>query len=139
LGEQKVERDPDAPRGVTGKRASRELALSQEQRARIDAGAFVRVDLGAIVVVSDVRVRSLLVGRAGGALRAYSNVCAHQAVPLDVGTDSPMAQDGYHLLCHQHGALYRPTDGRCVSGPCKGDKLASVVVVDHGDTITVEL
>ena len=127
-----------------GAATKRELTLSPEQRAAIAGGAFVRVDLGAIVIVGDTRVRSVLVGRAGGALRAYLNVCAHQAVPLDIGADSPMSHDGYHLLCHQHGAIYRPTDGFCVSGPCKGDKLASVRVVDddagdQGRTIIIEL
>ena len=111
--------------------------LTPDQRAAIAAGQFVRVDLGQVVVVSVgagvTRVRSVLVGRAGAAMRAYLNVCAHQAVPLDVGADSPMSQDGYHLLCHQHGAVYRPTDGYCVSGPCKGEKLVSVAIDAQGD------
>ena len=119
---------------------ARRLALTSEQRAAIAAGRFVRVDLGAAVTVGVVRVRSVLVGRAGGAMRAYLNVCAHQAVPLDVGADSPMSEDGYHLLCHQHGAVYRPNDGFCVSGPCKGDKLVSIPIAAHDDaTIDIHL
>ena len=120
---------------------ARHLALTSQQRAAIAAGRFVRVDLGAVVVVGATRVRSVLVGRAGGAMRAYLNVCAHQAVPLDVGADSPMSDDGYHLLCHQHGAIYRPTDGYCVSGPCKGDALVGVAidVRDDDDAIDIHL
>lgn len=119
----------------------RRLSLTTEQRDAIAAGRFIRVDLGAVVVIGITRVRSILVGRSGGALRAYLNVCAHQAVPLDVGADSPMSDDGYHLLCHQHGAIYRPNDGFCVSGPCKGDKLVAVAIesADGDDAIDVRL
>jgi nitrite reductase/ring-hydroxylating ferredoxin subunit len=112
-------------------KATRRLVLTTEQSAAISAGRFIRVDLGAVVAIGVLRVRSILVGRTGGGigvLAAYLNVCAHQAVPLDVGADSPMSDDGYHLLCHQHGAIYRPNDGYCVSGPCKGESLVRVAI-----------
>lgn len=39
-----------------------------------------------------------------------------------------MALDGFHLLCGTHGALFRPQDGYCVSGPCVGDSLEPVPI-----------
>jgi nitrite reductase/ring-hydroxylating ferredoxin subunit len=39
-----------------------------------------------------------------------------------------MSDDGEYLLCHQHGALYRLTDGRCVLGPCAGEALVPVAI-----------
>lgn len=91
----------------------------------------MRVDLGGTFDIADVRARSIVVARIGGRLVAYANVCRHQAVPLDFGADAPMADDGYHLACHQHGALYRPSDGECVRGPCEGERLVGVGVEER--------
>ena len=41
-----------------------------------------------------------------------------------------MSDDGRYLLCHQHGALYRLVDGKCVSGPCVGESLTPVTVTE---------
>jgi len=108
------------------------VELTREQRALVARGRFVRIDLGEVDPVQGWR-RSVLVGRVGGAWRAYDNVCRHRALPLDLGARSPMSDDGRHLLCHQHGALYRPSDGACVAGPCAGERLAAVAVVEQPD------
>ena len=100
------------------------VVLTEAQRAQVALGRFVRVNL---------TTRSVLVGRVAGAWRAYHNECRHRALPLDIGANSPMADDGEHLLCHQHGALYRPSDGMCVVGPCAGESLASVDVSEADD------
>jgi nitrite reductase/ring-hydroxylating ferredoxin subunit len=113
------------------------LPLAPEQARAIAAGEFVRVDLPHAVEIGAppdrVHARSVLVGRAEGALRAYANVCRHREVPLDFGADNAMSHDGRHLLCHQHGALYRPSDGACVGGPCAGAKLVAVTIVSATD------
>jgi nitrite reductase/ring-hydroxylating ferredoxin subunit len=95
------------------------VVLTPAQREQIDRGRFVRVD---------VAHGSVLVGRVAGAWRAYANECRHRALPLDLGASSPMSDDGEHLICHQHGALYRLTDGRCVLGPCVGEALTPVAI-----------
>jgi nitrite reductase/ring-hydroxylating ferredoxin subunit len=95
------------------------VVLTPAQRAQIERGRFVRVDLAS---------RSIVVGRVDGAWRAYANECRHRALPLDLGASSPMSDDGKHLFCHQHGALYRLTDGRCVLGPCAGEALVAVAI-----------
>jgi nitrite reductase/ring-hydroxylating ferredoxin subunit len=73
-------------------------------------------------------MRTILVGRVAGEWRAYANECRHRALPLDLGASSPMSDDGQYLLCHQHGALYRLSDGRCVLGPCAGEALTPVAI-----------
>ena len=98
--------------------------LTEAQRAEVARGRFVRVGHG---------TSGVLVGRVDGAWRAYANVCRHRASPLDLGAASPMSDDGTHLLCHQHGALYRPSDGRCVVGPCAGESLVPVDVEEAAD------
>lgn len=95
------------------------VVLTEAQAAEVARGRFVRVGPGP---------ETVLVGQVGGAWRAYANVCRHHALPLDLGARSAMSDDGRYLLCHQHGALYRLEDGRCVSGPCAGETLAPVAV-----------
>jgi nitrite reductase/ring-hydroxylating ferredoxin subunit len=85
------------------------------------------------------RARSVLVGRVGEALVAYANVCRHQAVPLDFGMDTAMADDGVHLLCHQHGALYRPNDGVCIAGPCRGEALVRLPIAEADDALEIDV
>jgi nitrite reductase/ring-hydroxylating ferredoxin subunit len=104
-------------------------SLTDEQRAQVALGRFVRVNLPR---------GSVLVGRVGGEWRAYENECRHRALPLDLGASSPMADDGRHLLCNQHGALYRVTDGFCVLGPCAGERLRGVGIDPDGDTLIVD-
>jgi nitrite reductase/ring-hydroxylating ferredoxin subunit len=97
------------------------VVLSEAEREAIARGYFVRVG-GAW--------EGFLVGRVGDAWRAYANVCRHRALPLDLGARSPMSDDGRYLLCHQHGALYRLGDGKCISGPCVGESLTPVTVTE---------
>lgn len=110
--------------------------LSDEEAADVDAGRFVRVELVPWLELADDYVDSVLVGVVGGELRAYANICRHRAVPLSTG-GSPMSHDGLHLYCGYHGALYRPTDGRCVVGPCVGESLLTMSVQRDGRELVV--
>ncbi len=48
-----------------------------------------------------------------------------------------MSDDAQYLLCHQHGALYRLDDGRCIAGPCAGENLAALPVREDGDALEI--
>lgn len=61
--------------------------------------------------------------RAGDGVRAYVNACPHVGLPLNLSGDHFFDTDGKLLLCQMHGALFRPDDGFCVSGPCEGEGL----------------
>ena len=63
---------------------------------------------------------ALLVRDRDGAVHAYRNLCRHLPVPLDGGTARFLSDDGAHLVCGTHGAIYRVTDGYCTDGPCEG-------------------
>ena len=66
-------------------------------------------------------------------VRAWRNLCRHLAVPLDrTDTGRFTTPDGRYLVCGEHGALYRPDDGVCVAGPCRGARLRPVPVVVRG-------
>lgn len=61
--------------------------------------------------------------RWGEAVRAYVNACPHVGLPLNLSDDHFFDTGGKLLLCQMHGALFRPEDGFCVSGPCAGESL----------------
>lgn len=92
-------------------------------------------DLIALAEIEDgeaKRVRSpkgeLVVVRRGDVAFAYKNICPHLMTPLNLDDDELVADDGEHLTCFTHGALFRITDGFCVSGPCEGDSLEDIAV-----------
>ena len=72
----------------------------------------------------------VLLRLADGTVRAFKNECRHLPMRLD---DREPAQlwdaEGRHLVCSSHGALYRPEDGLCVAGPCRGSHLKSLPII----------
>ena len=69
--------------------------------------------------------------RAGGIARGYVNVCAHQGLQRDWTPLRFFDDEGLHLACTAHGALYDPADGRCASGPCGGRGLERLSIVER--------
>jgi nitrite reductase/ring-hydroxylating ferredoxin subunit len=138
---EEVGRRRDEAGGVTPASEVR-VVLSEEQRDAASRGEFVRVDLGsARDFGGGMQARTALVAKVDGEWRAFANVCRHRAIPLDLGARTPMADDRVHLLCHQHGARYRPSDGLCVSGPCEGERLVRIPIacVEHGTEAVLAL
>lgn len=76
-------------------------------------------------------VPGFLVATADGP-RAYRNRCPHVPIPLDVVGADLFSEDGRFLVCHNHGALFSPETGLCVSGPCRGDALEPLPLVRRG-------
>ncbi|AKF06589.1 Ferredoxin subunit of nitrite reductase and ring-hydroxylating dioxygenase [Sandaracinus amylolyticus] len=71
-----------------------------------------------------------------GALRAYVNRCKHLPIPIDGGSRRFFDDEGRHLMCGTHGALFRRADGYCIEGPCRGRSLDRVEIeVDESGTI----
>ncbi len=64
--------------------------------------------------------------RLADCLKVYRNACPHLGVPLDWLPGKFMSADGAMLVCATHGAEFRPSDGFCVRGPCRGDSLTAV-------------
>ncbi|MFJ4052751.1 Rieske (2Fe-2S) protein [Pseudomonas sp. NPDC089743] len=71
---------------------------------------------------------SLFALRHGGVVRVYRNLCPHLRVPLEYRKDRFLSADGQWVVCYAHGARFRPDDGTCVHGPCRGDALQAL---DH--------
>lgn len=72
----------------------------------------------------------IVVRLAGGEIRAYKNECRHLPMRLDDREPGQLWDAaGTHLVCASHGARYRPEDGLCVGGPCRGSHLRELPVV----------
>jgi len=79
----------------------------------------------------------LLVIRRGDQLFAYVNRCPHIGAPLDFRPGQFLTRDGAHILCANHGALFRIEDGYCITGPCARQSLTPVDIRIDGDRIVL--
>ena len=70
-----------------------------------------------------------------GELRAYENACPHAGVSLDWTPDRFFDRTGALLICALHGARFRPDDGLCVAGPCRGLRLPALALECDGDGV----
>lgn len=71
-----------------------------------------------------------------GKFHAYVNRCRHMETPLDFIRYQFFTEDGCHLVCLTHGAIYDPDSGLCVDGPCQGLSLYRLpVLVDRGEVL----
>jgi nitrite reductase/ring-hydroxylating ferredoxin subunit len=82
------------------------------------------------------RIDGFLVNYRGD-FRAYVNRCRHMTTPLDFVRYQFFTEDGRHLICMTHGALYDPMSGECVDGPCKGLSLYPLPVLVEGGEVLV--
>jgi len=72
-----------------------------------------------------------------GVHRAYVNSCPHAGTPLDLWPNEFLTEDGRHLICATHGAIFEPRNGVCVEGPCPGALLEGLVVEGEGPQLVV--
>ena len=54
---------------------------------------------------------------------AYRNKCQHLAVELDGDNNEFFDEEEKFIVCATHGAIYEPSSGKCLMGPCVGKKL----------------
>jgi nitrite reductase/ring-hydroxylating ferredoxin subunit len=81
---------------------------------------------------------SLILLRRGEEVAAFLNVCPHAGRRLDWAPGRFLFEQGL-LVCAAHGASFSVPDGRCVSGPCRGQSLTAVRVrVDSGEVRIVD-
>ncbi len=80
-----------------------------------------------------VEAREIFVVREGARVFGYVNSCPHLGTPLDWQVNRFISLDSGHIMCATHGALFEIEGGRCVAGPCKGQRLRGVAVSLDGD------
>lgn len=69
---------------------------------------------------------SLFVVRRDNQVHGYINSCPHTGVQLEWVPDQFLDLDRSFIECATHGALFTIEEGKCVSGPCAGDRLKPV-------------
>lgn len=73
--------------------------------------------------------------RYRGCVYAYVNRCAHVSLELDFMPGHFFDNSGEYLICANHGALYEPSSGSCAAGPCNGEGLEPLRVVERDGRI----
>lgn len=110
-------------------------------RVQVRVGARNEIRRGEVRVValprgSDRRPREALVLLGSDdEPRAYLNRCRHLPIPIDGGSRNFLTQDGEHLLCGTHGALYRRDDGFCIAGPCLHLSLEALPILEENGVL----
>lgn len=69
--------------------------------------------------------------RFDGRVVAYMNRCAHVPTELDWQPGEFLDLDKRWIICSIHGATYEPADGHCIAGPCRGEHLMPLDVVER--------
>lgn len=66
--------------------------------------------------------------RFDGRVVAYVNRCAHVPAELDWQPGEFLDLDRRWIVCSIHGAVYEPSNGLCVAGPCVHKRLIPLQV-----------
>ena len=66
--------------------------------------------------------------RFSGLVHGYVNRCPHAGTELDWQPGEFFEEAQLYLVCSTHGALFEPSTGFCVAGPCRGASLSKLPV-----------
>jgi len=75
--------------------------------------------------------------RHDGAARAFVNRCPHLGTELDWQPGEFFEETGLYLVCSTHGAIFDPSTGLCVAGPCRGARLEAIAVEERQGRILI--
>jgi nitrite reductase/ring-hydroxylating ferredoxin subunit len=73
--------------------------------------------------------------RYAGKVHAYRNSCPHALTELDWNPGEFFDDTGLYLVCATHGAHFEPHSGFCTGGPCRGQRLQKLEVVERDGAI----
>ena len=91
--------------------------------------AFPDDGLCEVEAVLDGDAESLILHRGdAGEVRAWLNVCPHAGRRLDWAPGKFLRSKEGLLVCAAHGASFDLSNGECVAGPCRGERLREVPV-----------
>lgn len=71
-------------------------------------------------------IRTVVVFRCGGVVRAYLNLCVHMPRELDGEANTIFDASRERLRCSMHGIVYNPETGESLSTMCTGQRLSAV-------------
>jgi nitrite reductase/ring-hydroxylating ferredoxin subunit len=73
--------------------------------------------------------------RHGGKPCAFVNQCPHLGTELDWQPGEFFDVGGLYLTCSTHGAIFEPSTGFCVAGPCRGASLEPLQVREENGEV----
>lgn len=92
-------------------------------------------DARSVLLGHGVLRHDIVVLRYQGRLLAYENACPHAGTPLETPDDVFFTPDGTLLSCATHGARFCPDTGLCTAGPCKGQHLRVVAIIERDGSL----
>ena len=75
--------------------------------------------------------------RFRGKTCAYVNRCPHAGTELDWQPGAFFEEAGLYLICSTHGALFEPDTGRCIAGPCEGQRLEPIGIEENDGHVII--
>jgi nitrite reductase/ring-hydroxylating ferredoxin subunit len=76
--------------------------------------------------------------RYEGKVHAFLNRCPHVPTELDWDPGRFFDIEGLLLICSNHGAIFLPSSGRCVGGPCAGRNLIALAVEERDGKVILK-
>jgi nitrite reductase/ring-hydroxylating ferredoxin subunit len=73
-----------------------------------------------------------------GEYRAWLNSCPHRGTPLEWTPDDFLDDEGKHIVCATHGAIFDINNGICLMGPCSGQGLKPLQLLVRDETLFLE-
>ncbi|UTH74067.1 Rieske 2Fe-2S domain-containing protein [Chromobacterium sp. IIBBL 290-4] len=73
--------------------------------------------------------------RYNGKVYAYLNRCCHIPVEMDLQDGRLFDLTGHYLICSMHGARYVPDSGYCSWGPCRGQSLTPLEIIEENGQV----
>jgi nitrite reductase/ring-hydroxylating ferredoxin subunit len=74
------------------------------------------------------KIQSIFVVHKDGEFFAYYNQCPHTGASLEWQQDQFLDLDKSLIQCATHDALFMINSGKCIAGPCTGEKLQAIAL-----------
>jgi len=74
-----------------------------------------------------------------GLFFAYRNSCPHTGSPLDWVEHQFLDMEGNLIQCAVHDARFNIENGLCLAGPCTGESLRSLKILQQGKKLFIQL
>lgn len=74
-----------------------------------------------------------------GKVYLYHNTCPHLGIALEWVEDQFLDASQSMIQCANHGALFIIKTGKCVAGPCSGQRLKAIAYELRDDAIYISI
>jgi len=83
--------------------------------------------------------RKLFAVKKLGKIYLYQNACPHLGIALEWVEDQFLDSSRSMIQCANHGALFVIESGKCVSGPCSGQRLVPMAYELRDDVVYISV